>query len=203
MKGRQVIIFTHNLVFFNEMVSEAARAGKGVPLIKAVVSKTQADGFGVVSENSEPWVADLNARIISLRKRASELKAAIDFATDDYRRQVKDFYSDLRETWERAVEEVVLAKTVVRFVPDMMTGRLKEVNVTDEDYRTIYFAMKRASERSGHDMSAGRDIPQPTPDEMEADIKALDDFRLAHKKGQKAVSARRSALEEPPPAALI
>lgn len=55
----------------------------------------------------------------------------------------------------------MLAKTVVRFVPDVMTGRLKEVSVTDEDYRTIYFAMKRASERSGHDMSVGRDLLSP------------------------------------------
>jgi ABC-type uncharacterized transport system ATPase subunit len=202
-KGRQVIVFTHNLVFFNEMVSEATRAGSAAPLVKTVVSKTQSDGFGVVSENSEPWVADLNVRIAKLQERAKELKELTDFNTDEYRRQVKDFYSDLRETWERAVEEVVLAKTVVRFVPDVMTGRLKEVSVTDENYRTIYFAMKRASERSGHDMSMGRDIPQPTPDEMSADIKELDDFRLAYKKEQKVVGARRSALEEPSPATLI
>lgn len=203
MKGRQVIVFTHNLVFFNEMVSEAAHAGPSAPLIKSVVSKTQADGFGVVSENSEPWIADLNARITALRERIKALKTVVDFDTDDYRRQAKDFYSDLRETWERAVEEVVLAKTVVRFVPDVMTGRLKEVSVTDEDYKTIFFAMKRASERSGHDMAAGRDIPQPTPDEMDADVKALDDFRIDYNKRMKAVSAARKALEAPLPATLI
>jgi energy-coupling factor transporter ATP-binding protein EcfA2 len=202
-KGRQVIVFTHNLVFFNEMVSEAARAGNGVPLVKSVVSKTQADGFGVIRENSEPWVADLNARITALRERVKALKAVTEFDTDEYRRQAKDFYSDLRESWERAVEEIVLAKTVVRFVPDVMTGRLKEVSVTDEDYRTIYFAMKRASERSGHDMSVGRDLPQPSPDEMEADVKTLDDFRLDYNKRRKATSSAREALENPRVATLI
>lgn len=202
-KGRQVIIFTHNLVFFNEVVSEAARAGDAAPLIKSVVAKTQSEGFGVIRENSEPWVADLNARIEMLRIRAKELKSVTDFDTDKYRRQAKDFYSDLRESWERAVEEVVLAKTVVRFVPDVMTGRLKEVTVTDEDYRTIFFAMKRASERSGHDMSAGRDIPQPSPDEMEADLKVLADFKIELGKRRKATSAARSALENPVGAALL
>jgi energy-coupling factor transporter ATP-binding protein EcfA2 len=202
-KGRQVIIFTHNLVFFNEVVSEAARAGDAAPLVKSVVAKTQSDGFGVIRENSEPWVADLNARIETLRKRAKELKSVTDFDTDEYRRQAKDFYSDLRESWERAVEEVVLAKTVVRFVPDVMTGRLKEVTVTDEDYRTIFFAMKRASERSGHDMSAGRDIPQPSPDEMEADLKVLDDFKIELGKRKKVTSAARSALENPVGATLL
>jgi len=202
-KGRQVIIFTHNLVFFNEVVSEAARAGDAAPLIKSVVAKTQSEGFGVIRENCEPWVADLNARIGTLRTRAKELKGVTDFDTDQYRRQTKDFYSDLRESWERAVEEVVFAKTVVRFVPDVMTGRLKEVTVTDDDYRTIFFAMKRASERSGHDMSAGRDIPQPSPDEMEADLKVLDDFRIELGKRRKATSATRSALENPVGATLF
>lgn len=201
-KGRQVIIFTHNLVFFNEVVSEAARAGDAAPLIKSVVTKTQSEGFGVIRENSEPWVADLNARIEALRKRAKELKSVTDFDTDEYRRQVKDFYSDLRESWERAVEEVVLANTVQRFVPDVMTRRLKDVTVTNEDYRTIYFAVKRASERSGHDMSAGRDIPQPSPDEMAADLKVLDDFKTQLAKRRKATAAARSALENPVSARL-
>lgn len=196
-KGRQVIIFTHNLVFFNEVASEAARAGDAAPLIKTVVAKTQSEGFGVIRENSEPWVADLNARIETLRNRAKALKSVTEFDTDEYRRQAKDFYSDLRESWERAVEEVVLAKTVVRFVPDVMTGRLKEVTVTDEDYRTIFFAMKRASERSGHDMSAGRDIPQPSPDEMASDLKVLEDFKIELTKRRKETAATRSALENP------
>lgn len=202
-KGRQVIIFTHNLVFFNEVVSEAARAGDAAPVIKSIVAKTQSEGFGVIRENCEPWVADLNARIETLRTRAKVLKSLTDFDTDQYRRQTKDFYSDLRESWERAIEEVVFAKTVVRFVPDVMTGRLKEVTVTDDDYRTIFFAMKRASERSGHDMSAGRDIPQPSPDEMEADLKVLDDFRIELGKRRKATSAKRSALENPVGALLL
>lgn len=202
-KGRQVIIFTHNLVFFNEVVSEASRAGEAAPIIKSVVAKTLAEGFGVIRENSEPWVADLNARIGSLQKRAKDLKAVADFDTDEYRRQAKDFYSDLRESWERAVEEVVFRKTVQRFVPDVMTQRLKEVTVTDEDYRTIYFAMKRASERSGHDMSAGRDLPQPSPDEMAADLKVLEDFRNELDKRKKATSAARSALENPVGATLV
>jgi ABC-type ATPase involved in cell division len=51
VKGRQVVVFTHNLVFFNEMVSEAARVGAAAPLVKMVVRKTEADGFGVVDED--------------------------------------------------------------------------------------------------------------------------------------------------------
>lgn len=157
----------------------------------------------MIRENSEPWVADLNARIGSLQKRAKDLKGVTDFDTDEYRRQAKDFYSDLRESWERAVEEVLFRKTVQRFVPDVKTQSLREVTVTDDDYRTIYFAMKRASERSGHDMSAGRDLPQPSPTEMEADLKELDDFRLELGRRKNKTSAARSALENPVGATLV
>ena len=184
-------------MLFNEVVSEAARAGDAAPLIKSVVTKTQSEGFGVIQENTEPWGADVVARIEKLRRRVKEIKSATDFDTDAYRIQVKEFYSDLRESWERAVEEVLLAKTVQRFVPDVMTLRLKDVTVTNDDYRTIFFAMKRASERSGHDMAAGRDIPQPSPDEMEADLKVLDDFKIELGKRRKETSATRSALETP------
>lgn len=85
---------------------------------------------------------------------------------------------------------------------DRLAGGQK-LRMAPDGITLIYGENGSGKERSGHDMSAGRDIPQPMPDEMEADIKALDDFRLAHKKGQKAVSARRSALEEPLPATLI
>lgn len=194
-KGRQVVIFTHNIVFFNEIVSEAARLGDSAPIVKSVISKNESKGFGIVSEDSEPWISDLNGRISTLRERVRNYRLNISLDAEARRRAVKDFYSDLRESWERAVEEVVLAKTIVRFVPDVMTLRLKEICLNDDDYKTIFFAMKRVSERSGHDMSAARNITLPSPDEMDEDVKALDDFRVDYKKRSKATGAARSALE--------
>ncbi|MBY3192457.1 AAA family ATPase [Rhizobium laguerreae] len=201
-KGRQVVIFTHSIVFFNEIVSEASRFGEQTPLVKTVIRKTDSAGFGVIEEDKEPWVADLSARIGALRDRAKSYASLTEFDTESYRRLVKDFYSDLRETWERAVEELVLNKTIVRFVPDVMTTRLKAVGVDDDDYRTIYHAMKHVSERSGHDMSSGRDIPQPKPSEMADDLNVLDDFRIAYRAKQKRLTEAREKLEEPVKAIL-
>ncbi|GEO99839.1 hypothetical protein GCM10007887_06590 [Methylobacterium haplocladii] len=202
-KGRQVIIFTHNIVFFNEIVSEASRSTNKIPLVKSVISKSATEGFGIIKEDCEPWIADVNERIKNLRDRAKSYRSETNFSDERYRRLVKDFYSDLRETWERLVEEVVLAKTVVRFVPDVMTQRLREVCITDNDYRIIYFAMKRASERSGHDMAAGRNITAPTPAEIETDLKELDEFRIEYKKRSKMTSTARSALENAAKAEFI
>lgn len=203
-KGRQVVVFTHSLVFFNEMVAEAARVGARAPLIKIMVRKTEADGFGVIEEDTEPWLArSVSARIIDLRGRVAALAAAGEVTGDDYRRAAKDLYSDLRETWERCVEEIVLNKTVQRLVPDVMTQSLAGVIVSDEDYKAIYFAMKHVSERSGHDMPAGRDIPVPTPTEMLTDIQTLDSFQADYKKRRTAADEARKAQLKPTKATLV
>ena len=203
-KGRQVVVFTHSLVFFNEVVSEAARVGDAAPLIKMVVRKTEADGFGVIDEDVEPWLArSVASRITDLRARGEALTGWTDFTGDDYRRAAKDFYSDLRETWERCVEEIVLNKTVQRLVPDVMTQSLSGVIVDDEVYKTIFFAMKRVSERSGHDMPAGRDIPVPTPAEMLEDVQALDTFQANYKKRRTVAEDARKALQRPTKAKLV
>jgi hypothetical protein len=52
----------------------------------------------------------------------------------------------LVESWERLVEEVLLNQVVGRFQPEMQTLRLKGVLVEDDDYKKVYFGMKRVSE---------------------------------------------------------
>lgn len=182
------------------MISEAARLQ--TPLHKAII-RHAAEGHGIVMENAEPWVVrDVNARIAELRTRAIALADTWDIEPEQQRRQAKDFYSDLRETWERTVEEVVFCKTVQRLDPAVMTLRLKGVSVESADYQTIYFAMKRASERSGHDMAAARDLPIPTPVEMKADVEVLDAFVADYRKRTKLLSVERLKLETPAPGAL-
>ena len=62
---------------------------------------------------------------------------------------------------------------------------------------------RQVSERSGHDMPAGRDIPVPTPAEMLADVQVLDTFQAGYKSRRNAAAKIRNALEEPAKAALI
>lgn len=202
--GRQVIIFTHNLLFYNEVADAAAGAHTPVPVAKRNVTKTFKEGVGLVSEKDEPWTAQkVTERIVRLRSRQAELAKLKDFDTDDYRRAAKDFYTDLRETWERLVEEVLLYSTVERFNSDVKTMRLKGVIVADEDYRTVFWAMKRVSERSGHDMAAGKNIPVPTPDDMKKDIDALDTYRGDVKNRSKKAEKAREAMERPPEATIM
>ena len=203
-KGKQLIIFTHNLLFFNEVAEAAAQAAPPVPVAKRIITKSAEKGFGLISETDEPWIAKkVMDRINELRKKLAAIEKRTDFESDEYRSAAKDFYTDLRETWERLVEEVLLGKVVERFNTDVKTMSLRGVVVENDDYKTIYWAMKRVSERSGHDMAAARNIPLPKPNEMKADLKAIDEYRLKVDKRRKNIEDERKKFHEPPKATVL
>ena len=148
--GRQVIVFTHNLLFFSEVMSVAAAYGPvPVPILTNVVRKAVDLGFGVVQDNDQPWDAKpTTKRINLLQEKAKKLESIPNKDGDGYRQGVQSFYTDIRETWESLVEEVLLYRVVERFGSDVKTQSLKGVVVDDDDYKTIFWAMKRVSERS-------------------------------------------------------
>lgn len=203
-RGRQVIIFTHNLVFYHELMLSCIDRTNAVPALSCLIQQGGIGEFGLVSVGDEPWVAR------KVKDREQTLKALIDTipdelpcTSDDFRRQCTGFYAALRETWERAVEEIVLNDVVRRFGSDVGTLRLAGVEVSDEDFMVVYRAMKRASEFSGHDQAAGRQIDMPTKDQMLADWHELVAFRAAKSKANRTVDDRRKGLTSSPPVAAI
>ena len=203
--GRQVIVFTHNLLFFSEVMSlAAANAPNPVPVLTNVVRKAADLGFGVIEEDDEPWEAKTtNKRIILLRKKIKAIEAIVDKDGDAYRQGVEGFFTNLRETWERLVEEVLLSKVVERYGSDVKTQSLKGVVVNDEDYKTIFWAMKRVSERSGHDMAAAKNIPVPKIEDLKEEVAELDNYRDKLRKRSKVAENTRKKLERPPKATTV
>jgi hypothetical protein len=193
-----VVIFTHHLVFYQEIIAAAAANAPQVPVLVNLISKR--DGrFGVISEDDEPWIAKkVVKRIGDLRARVNSIPATIDRGADEYRRKAKDFYTDLRETWERLVEEVLLCSVVERFTSAVKTQSLRDLSIEDADYQVIYAAMSRVSEYSGHDMAAARQIPVPDLNDMRRDLDTLDQFRAQIHRRKAETSARRSTLQGPP-----
>ena len=200
--GRQVIVFTHNLLFFSEVMSVAAAHGPApVPVLTNVVRKAADLGFGVVQDNDQPWEAKpTTKRIELLREKIKMLDSIPDKDGDDYRQGIESLYTDLRETWERLVEEVLLYRVVERFGSDVKTQSLKGVVVNDGDYKTIFWAMKRASERSGHDMAAAKNAPLPKIEEIKEEVSMLDTYRDQVRKRAKVAEEARRKLEQPPKA---
>lgn len=198
--GRQIVIFTHHLVCYQEVLSAAAAANLQVPVLVNVMAKS-GDSFGIVTENDQPWIAKkVTRRIEALRERLNAISANVNRDIDDYRRLAKDYYTDLREAWERLVEEVLLGSVVERFSSAVRTQSLKEVIVEDTDYQTIYAAMKRVSEFSRHDMAAGRHLPTPDSNDMRHDLDTIHEFRLLVQRRKNELRERREALERPPTA---
>ena len=199
-RGRQVIIFTHNLLFYQEVLRACADRDPQVSTLPCLIRQSE-KGFGLVSVDDQPWIAK------KVKERERVLEAQIKDIPDDLapdseqmRLLAKQFYTDLRETWERAVEEVVLGGVVERFGTDVKTQSLKLVDIDDQDYRTIFFAMKRASERSGHDQAAAKQIDPPDKKQMETDLLELHGFIAAHRKKARSAEERRKELEQPPKA---
>ena len=201
-KGRQVIIFTHSLPFFFEVGSlAAAHTPDSVPVLTNVIRKEAERVFGIIEKESEPWVAKRTTkRIEFLEDKIKKLKTLADKDDENYRQMVTEFFTGLRETWERLVEEVLLCKVVERFGTDVKTQSLKGVEVTDKDYKTIYWAMKGASERSGHDMAPQKNIPLPKIEDLKKDLKNLKEFHSSLKQQSKDASIRRAKFEKPPEA---
>jgi hypothetical protein len=203
-KGRQVIIFTHNLLFYNEVLDAAAAASPQVAVVKRIITKLDTEGFGIVSETNEPWIAQkVTIRIARLHQQRKNLEGFKDFGTEEYRRAAKAFYTDLRETWERLVEELLLGGVVERFNSGVKTQSLKTVTVVDDDYKTVYWAMKRASEWSGHDMAAAKNIPMPTPADIKVDLDTIEGYRTALVKRRNELSKKRESMEGPPAAEVV
>ncbi len=199
-RGRQVIVFTHNLLFYQEVLRACADRSPQVPALPCLIQQSK-DGFGLVSINDRPWIAKKikeRQRALTLQVEAFPDDLTID--AEKMRLLAKQFYTDLRETWERAVEEVVLGGVVERFGTDVKTQSLKLVEIDDEDYRTIFFAMKRASEQSGHDQPAGKQIDPPSKKQIEADLLELTNFITSHRGKSRLAETRRKELELPPKA---
>lgn len=192
----QVIVFTHDMGFYYELWSAAAKAG--VPVHRNWIYSQPASMFGIIRSDDAPWqVKGVQDRMAELTAKLVELKGQTGRTPDDALREVEAFYTKLRESWERAVEECLFNKVVGRFQTDVKTQSLKGAFVTDEDYKTVFFAMKKASEYSGHDRPAGRQPTMRAVEDMQNDLEELRTFFKSTKARRVALETTRAALETP------
>jgi len=101
-------------------------------------------------------------------------------------------YRQLRDTWARAVEEVLFRQVVLRFRKGVETQRLREVVVEDVDYTLIDNGMTKCSNYS-HDRASVAGVAVPDPAELLEDINTLDDWRKAIEQRSQEVRKKREA----------
>jgi hypothetical protein len=183
-RHRQVIVFTHDLVFYCQLLAEAE-------LRQVTAFQQQIESLssvvGLISD-SEPWDAlEVGKRMVILETLIKEVKHA-EAAEDpeQYRSKVVRFYSRLRSTWERCIEEVVFNKVVERYDKAVKALRLTEVSIDTEAITAILIGWGRASGFiEAHDHAVGENKALPTTDDLQEDLKVLKDFMAEQKKKKK------------------
>lgn len=183
-KTRQVIVFTHDVVFLLWLKQFAEE--QQVLQVDQHVRQLPA-GAGVCSEEL-PWVAmNIKGKIGHLKNKLQDAdRLHRNGLQDAYESEAKNLYGLLREAWERALEEVLLCKIVERYRPGVQTQQIAKIaDVTADDCHLIESAMTKCSRwLRGHDQAAAARAPVPGPDELRADIETLEGW-------VKAVNKRR------------
>jgi hypothetical protein len=184
-KRRQVIVFTHDIVFlllFKQFSDE-----QGVEQLDQHVRQLSI-GAGVCAEEL-PWVA------LKVLKRIGHLKKLLQDAEKlhrdgnlaAYEREASMIYGYLREAWERGIEEVLLGGVVERYRPGVQTQQVAQIaDITIGDCETVETAMTKCSKwLPGHDQAAAAraDIPELT--EIKTDIETLENWVAAIRKRRK------------------
>ena len=175
-KKRQVIVFTHDIVFLL-LLREFAEQ-RDVERLDQHVRQLQI-GAGVCDADL-PWVA------MPVKKRIGFLKNAWQEADRQFREGNQAgyewgagrIYGLLREAWERGLEEVLLGGVVERYRAGVQTKQIGKIaDITVDDCKAVEVAMTKSSKwLTGHDQAPAATQDMPEPDELKIDIEALESW---------------------------
>lgn len=173
-KSRQVIVFTHDLLFLRFLMDQATR--QDVAFEHQYVRRHGHEA-GRCSPDL-PWVAmPVSKRIGVLRNRwalADKLFRTGD--PDGYEREAKSIYADLRETWEHAIGEVLLYDVVEPYRPSIETKKVRFLHdIIKQDCDDVEAGMTECS-RWVHDRPVADLSPFPQPADLLARIEQLDEW---------------------------
>lgn len=168
---RQVIIFTHDIMFVND-IYECSRDKSSDT--KYHIVETIGDQTGIVSLDEIPMVENLN-------RRMQEVKEAIKNAENSagrYREKyIEDGYGNLRACCENIITEKVLAKVIQRFDPEIKMSRLKDMVIDNDLVKDINELFEDCS-RYIVSHSHANPLRQNTPDidNLKNDLKRLENI---------------------------
>ena len=166
-KKRQVIIFTHDMFFVMLLQEHAKQAG----LSSSCFEITKMGDTAGIHTGDEPWLAQKTIqRFPYLQRKCADAKSLYDAKKpSEYISAARELYGKIRETLERAAEEIMLNSVVRRFYKAVHITQLVEVK--KEDILTTQKLYDKASKLfTGHDTSPQATSSFPKPDEIKKDI---------------------------------
>ncbi len=168
---RQVVVFTHDMVFFNELCKAAD--DKGIePVTLALFSDKNA--AGKIDAAGIAWKGlNVKKRIGRIKNAFAPLPKLLATSPSDYEYHLKNLYGRLRDTYERVVEEVIFCDIVRRGSDNIQTQLLRYVTLSNDLAIRFHEGMTLANTHS-HDNPAADTVPVRTPVEFNSDIVALE-----------------------------
>ena len=189
---RQAIVFTHDIIFFNELCRVAD--AKGIePVTVALFSDKAA--AGKVDAAGMVWKGlTVAKRIGQIKNDSAALEKLQSVSPAEYEKQVKNLYGRLRDTYERTVEEVIFRNVVQRGTDVIHTQQLRSVCLSDALAIRFHDGMTRANTHS-HDNPAADTVSVPTPLEFGGHIAELEALIAAFKTESEAAEAARPQMK--------
>lgn len=191
-KHRQVIVFTHDIIFFNELCREAD--GLGIePVTTALFSDKKV--AGQIDAGGVSWKgAKVNKRIGRIKDAFAPLPKLHQSSPAAYEMAVKNLYGRLRDTYERIVEEIIFCEIVQRGVDVVQTQKLRMVHLSHALAIRFHEGMTKANTHS-HDNPASETVAVPEPSEFLADIAFVEDLIKDLKAESQAAEAARPQMK--------
>jgi len=171
--GRQVIVFTHDILFLRLLIDFCRRGG-----VVCNHQYVRREGHAGVCSPDLPWAAmGVKDRIGSLRSRWQAAEKVRRTSTlEAYEGDARAIYGLLREAWEQAVGEVLLNDVVERYRPSIETQKARFLHdITAIDCNALDEAVTECSRWfRGHDQAAADGTPLPEPAEIQRRINDLE-----------------------------
>ena len=176
-QDRQVIIFTHDLVFLAELVKRARYLS--VEVHQQTIQRNGSKQPGQITDKF-PWKAnDTDARINILKAELDKIAATRDsMSGDEYEDKTAGWAGRLSETWERTIRSDVIYRVVDRStteVKPMLVRIFARISGNDyEEFEKGYSYTSTWARR--HDKSEEVSYVAPEPDEMEHELNRLKEW---------------------------
>ena len=183
---RQIIVFTHDLDFVNDLhdMAEEKKLAKYRPLWSARAGGCWDRQRRVALERKASRTGSTSWRNPA---RAAK-KLYDDNKEDEYNAEAAGIYN-LRASWERGLEEIAFSRVVQRHRHYIDTKQLKKVSVlTEADCDVFHAGFKKCCDIvDAHDPSSGKNAAAPPPAEVLQDIEALQKLGEGSARQTKAI----------------
>lgn len=173
-EDRQVIVFTHDVVFLSDVIKRAEFCG--IPICERSVERDAQHRPGRIV-NEFPWKAKrVTQRIEELKKLLASIRQdRPKLSRSDYENRTSDWAGKLSETWERLIRSEIIYRVVDRSTTEVRPKMVRILaKITDSDYDEFLAGYSAASTWARrHDKSEEVSYVAPEPDEMETELERL------------------------------